>query len=274
LSRDIPYKAALSRGRLPYVQVGDRPETLVILTSGSPDHTVPGGMMLRAFVDGAAAYAARYTTYFVKRKQGLPEGYTTQDMAHDYAAWIGREIGGPCHVIGVSAGGFIAQHLAATHPKLVRKLVIAIAGYRLRGAGRARVVEWREVAARNRLAPLLAKMYTAVSRKHAVQFAGFVGGYVASALLRRHIPDLGDFVVTLDALLDHDGWDVLPRIHAPTLVIGGDEDAFYPVEMFRQMDERIPQSKLIVYRGVGHGLLEFRKKEFDRDVLRFLSSQE
>ena len=151
MSRDIPYEARLSRGGLPYVQVGDRPETLVILTSGSPDHTVPRGMMLRAFVDGAAAYAARYTTHYIKRKQGLPQGYTTQDMARDYAAWVEREIGGPCHVIGVSAGGFIAQHLAATRPELVRKLVIAIAGYRLCGAGRGRVVEWRELAARNRL---------------------------------------------------------------------------------------------------------------------------
>ena len=41
-----------------------------------------------------------------------------------------------------------------------------------------------------------------------------------------------------------------------------------------KMDERIPRSEGIVYQGVGHGLLEFRKKEFDRDVMQFLSRAE
>lgn len=46
------------------------------------------------------------------------------DMADDYAAMIKEEFGGPVDVIGVSAGGSIAQHFAADYPDLVRRLVL------------------------------------------------------------------------------------------------------------------------------------------------------
>jgi len=127
MSRTIPYTASLSNNGLPYVKVGDREEPLVIFTSGSPDNTVPDGIALKPFVDGAGRLAETYTVYLVKRKRGLPAGYTTQDMARDYAAMIRQEIATPCHIVGVSAGGFIAEHFAVMYPELVKRLVIAIA---------------------------------------------------------------------------------------------------------------------------------------------------
>jgi hypothetical protein len=53
--------------------------------------------------------------------------------------------------------------------------------------------------------------------------------------------------------------------------VGGDQDVFYLQEMFVDMYQCIPDSKLILYSGVGHGALEFRKNKFDQDVMRFLA---
>ena len=61
----------------------------------------------------------------------LPEGYTARDMSEDYSELIRTEFDGGCFdVMGISYGGLIAQHLAADHPELVRRLVIAVSCYR------------------------------------------------------------------------------------------------------------------------------------------------
>ncbi|MDY6878505.1 MAG: alpha/beta hydrolase [Chloroflexota bacterium] len=75
-------------------------------------------------------------TYSVTRKPGLPDGYSMQDMSDDYAVMIREEFGHPFDVIGVSTGGSIAQHLAADHPDLVRRLVIHSSAYTLSDTGK------------------------------------------------------------------------------------------------------------------------------------------
>lgn len=52
-------------------------------------------------------------------------GYTTRDMAGDYAQMISIDLGGYVEAaIGMSFGGMIAQHFAADYPELYGRLVI------------------------------------------------------------------------------------------------------------------------------------------------------
>lgn len=64
--------------------------------------------------------------------------------------------------------------------------------------------------------------------------------------------DPSDVLVTLDA---EDAFDVgadLLRITAPTLVIGGGKDAFYPQELFRDTAAGVQDGRLPVFPGWGH----------------------
>jgi pimeloyl-ACP methyl ester carboxylesterase len=266
----IPYSSGLSQNGLPYVKVGQHQELLAVFTSGSPDTSIPRGIALRMFVDGAKALAEEYTVYFVKRKQGLAPGYTTEDMADDYAAMIRQELGSACHILGISAGGFIAEHFAAKYPELVKKLVITIAGYQLRGEGRERVLAWRQYAEGRELSKLFVSMYTAAADSRITRLAASLLAPVMGRLLLRRRQGMGDFEVLLDALLAHDGRAQLSRIRCPALIIGGAQDLFYPPAMLREMGGQMPHARVVIYQGVGHGLVEFRKKDFERDVLAFL----
>jgi pimeloyl-ACP methyl ester carboxylesterase len=266
-----PYEAAHSANGMPYVRIGEGKDTLVIFTSGSPDMSVPQGFMLRQFVDGARNFAEQYTVYFVKRKRGLIPGYTTQQMADDYAIFINQEIGKPCHILGISTGGFIAEHFAATYPLLVRRLVITIAGYQLQGDGRQRVINWCTYTQNRQYRKLLSSMYTAASDTPLTRFAVSLLAQVIGTLLPAPQADLDDFAVLLDALLAHDGRPSLPKITCPALIIGGKLDVFYPPAMLDEMAQLIPNARLSIYPGVGHGLVELRKKQFEKDVLEFLN---
>jgi len=73
-------------------------------------------------------------------------------------------------------------------------------------------------------------------------------------------------MVELEAEDKHDFKERLAEIKVPTLVIGGEEDFFYPI---RETAAGIPNAKLILYEGVGH--LAMMKRQFSEDVIAFLT---
>jgi pimeloyl-ACP methyl ester carboxylesterase len=82
--------------------------------------------------------------------------------------------------------------------------------------------------------------------------------------------DASDYVATLEADLAHDSAEVLPQISAPTLVIAGTRDFFYPEPILRETAQRIPDATLRLYDGVGHAVGKTHKRRFEDDVLAFL----
>jgi pimeloyl-ACP methyl ester carboxylesterase len=80
-----------------------------------------------------------------------------------------------------------------------------------------------------------------------------------------------DLLVMLDAEDRFDLHDRLSAVAAPTLVIGGDSDGFYPEVLFRETARGIPAAQVIVYRGVGHMTTQGNRR-LAADVSGFLSA--
>jgi pimeloyl-ACP methyl ester carboxylesterase len=88
--------------------------------------------------------------------------------------------------------------------------------------------------------------------------------------LMKEPDDASDYIATIEADLGHDATDALARIAAPTLVVAGSRDFFYPDPIVRETAERIPQATLRLYDGVGHAVAKTHKRRFEDDVLGFL----
>ncbi|MDT0327070.1 alpha/beta fold hydrolase [Nocardiopsis lambiniae] len=69
----------------------------------------------------------------------------------------------------------------------------------------------------------------------------------------------------------HDGWDALPSIQAPTLVVHGEDDELTPVGNAALLAERIPNARLLVLPGLRHGYLHEDEAKATREVLDFLA---
>jgi non-heme chloroperoxidase len=67
----------------------------------------------------------------------------------------------------------------------------------------------------------------------------------------------------------------LPGFRVPTLIIHGDLDASAPIEITgRRTAALIPDSRLVVYHGSGHGLYAADQERVNSDILAFVEAEE
>jgi pimeloyl-ACP methyl ester carboxylesterase len=187
-------------------------------------------------------------------------------MADDYAGWMGARFEGPVDVLGFSTGGEVAQYLAADHGELVGRLVLSDTGCRLGEDAKAVLAAARDKAAQGRAAQAQAEV------ANHMDFGRFGHG-VVKLLGRRLVTepdDAWDYIATIEADLGHDASEALAGIAAPTLVIAGSRDFFYPAPIVGETAERIPRATLRLYDGVGHAVAKTHKRRFEDDVLGFL----
>jgi pimeloyl-ACP methyl ester carboxylesterase len=259
-------KGVFSNG-IPYVRFG-KGEDILLVFSGGPGNTLPSGFMIRVF--GQFKHISKsYVVYVLGRKSDLSEGYTTRDMAEDYAAVIREEFdGGPMDVMGMSYGGLIAQHLTADHPEVIRRLVIAMSVYRFSEEGNRLDMRYAELLSEGKKRAALRSLEPIIEGGRIKKgFMKFFMGYIGP-LIWSDPDNPSDLLVEGKAEMAHNSKNRLAEIRAPTLVIGGDKDYYCPVERLRETAAGIPDAKLVLYEGKGHMITG---KQFDEDVLAFLN---
>jgi pimeloyl-ACP methyl ester carboxylesterase len=251
---------------LPYARIAGGPRTLVVLEGLSLEHKAPTARALWLVRWAYKRYTRDYTIYQVARRPGVPAGYTTRDMADDYARWLRGRFDGRVDVIGFSSGGEVAQYLAADHGELVGRLVLSDTGCRLGEEALTLLRVARDKAAHGRAAEAQAD----IAKR--MDFGRFGQGLVKllGKRLMKEPDSASDYVAAIEADLGHDATDALPRIVAPTLVVAGGRDFFFPEPIVRETAERIPQATLRLDDGVGHAVSKTHKRRFETDVLGFL----
>jgi pimeloyl-ACP methyl ester carboxylesterase len=253
-------------GGMPFLAVGSG-APLVFLPGTTPNHDPPTGRDRRFQARQVLPYAGSRRVWWVNRRPGLDPAATMSDIAADYANAMLRRFDEPVDVIGESTGGSVALQLAADHPAVVKRLVIVSAAYKLSEDGRDTMLRVADDVLDGRPRAAGAELMRMAGAGAASRrlLAG-LGWLLGTAYFSRVTADL---MTTIRA---DDAFDLRTRladIVAPTLVIGGDKDAFYSAELFRQTAEGIPRADLALYPGRGH-LSTALDPRFLRDVLSFL----
>jgi pimeloyl-ACP methyl ester carboxylesterase len=256
---------------LPSNRFGRGPGRLVVFQGMQFENRPLSGLPLRYLRGLYRSLEPGCTIDVVTRRKGMPEGYSLREMSNDYAAMIREEIDGPVDLIGLSTGGLIAQHFAAEHPELVRRLVLHSSAYSLSDEAKRLHVRVGDLVRERRWRAAYAELFAFMTaRGGAIGLEARVAGWLASpfgGLLIGKPADPSDLLVTYEASNRHDFKDRLGEISASTLVAGGDRDAFYTASSFRETAEGIPNARLVLYEGVGHPAAG---KRFARDLREFL----
>jgi 3-oxoadipate enol-lactonase len=182
--------------------------------------------------------------------------YTMADYADDAAALMDELGWDRAHVVGTSFGGMVAQHVALRHPQRVDRLVLACTSPGGEGGSSFDLLQLEGMDPATRSATWLPLLDTRVDVTTDPPTVPESLRPIVRSLASYGLPS-GDPVAEMGAhrqlvaRADHDVWDDLPRITAPTLVIGGLYDGQAPPENSKRMASRIPGARLVLCDG-GH----------------------
>jgi pimeloyl-ACP methyl ester carboxylesterase len=227
-------------------------------------------------VDGIAAHHRVIT--FDNRGVGASTGSTPKTieaMAADAVTFI-RALGlTKVDLLGFSMGGMIAQVIAQTEPRLIRKLVIVGTG----PAGGEGIKNVTRIAHLDTLRALLTlqdpKQFLFFSRTSNGKRAGkeFLARLKERKTHRDKAISLRTYGAQLTAI---HRWGLaepadLSAIHQPVLVANGDHDRMVPTDNTRDLARRLPDSELVIYPDAGHGGIFQFHGQFVETALKFLA---
>lgn len=260
--------AALDGARMDCVHFGRGGKNLIILPGLSDGlASVKGKALLLA--PPYRLFFETYTVWMFSRREPLPQGVTIRDMAADQAAAL-RALGiEKTSVLGVSQGGMIAQLLAAEHPELVDKLVLAVTAPCVNDIIRERVENWIALAEKGEHQKLMIdtaeNSYSEAYLRKYRKLYPLLGGVGRPKSYER-------FLANARAILAFDGRDELGAIACPTLILGGEEDKIVGAAASRELHRAIAGSELYLYPALGHAAYE-EEKDFNARVFRFLEAR-
>jgi pimeloyl-ACP methyl ester carboxylesterase len=209
----------------------------------------------------------RYDVRDTGRSQSYPPGepgYSLADLVDDAVGVLDATSTGRAHVVGMSTGGWIAQLLALGHPERVATLTLIASRPNASGPVDDDLPGHDDAvmeAIRNTPAPDWSDERAVVDRlvQQARTLAG--AGAFDEASARAHAE--AEVARTTDvrcatniAFADHGPrWrERLGDITAPTLVLHGEDDPFFPIGNGKALAAEIPDARLVRLDRTGHRL--------------------
>ena len=209
---------------------------------------------------------------------GLSSGQvpgTIKEMAEDAIDFIKALGFKQIDILSFSMGGMIAQELLELEPTLIRKVILTGTGPR-GGKGIENVTKISNQ-------DLVWAIFTLKDVKTYLFFTRTLNGkrkakeFLARIKERKHNRDkmisLKGYLTQLKAI---NRWGKstpadLSKIKQPILVVNGEADRMVPTENSYDLVQRLPNSKLVIYKDAGHGAIFQYHEEFTKEVLAFLN---
>lgn len=232
----------------------------VVLIGGSGMPSASWDLSVKPMLVDAGHRVVVFDSRGAGESQAPPPSYTIADMALDTVELIERVVGGPCHVIGLSLGGFVAEEVCFLRPDLVRSVALIAC------AGRATAFMRAKMRAEEELFDGPHPVSTAYDRIDALsitlppktlqdddatveQWAELLelAGYESGA------GRLGQSAAARDWLFDTERPDRWPDMTVPALIVAFEHDLQFPPGRAREAAEAWPGASFLEIDGVAHG---------------------
>lgn len=187
--------------------------------------------------------------------------FSLAELVSDAAAVLDEVGAESAHVVGNSAGGYVAQQLAIHHPQRVKTL--ALYGS-TPGLKHSHAPTWipkiQEIGLKPFLASTIHERFDDTADPELVQWFIEQTGSNDPAFIAR-------FVLHM---CTHDFMDELPRIECPTLIVAAGKESIGHADAYEQMHKRIEGSELIYYDTSAHNICDGYAARCRDDLLAFL----
>lgn len=241
-----------------------RPALLLVHGTGSGGAVINWGQTTPRFTDARTVLAPDLSGTDRTTDDGAP--LTVEGLAAQVVAVIEDAGARPVDLLGFSMGAQVAAAVAALRPDLVNRLVL-VAGWAYTDGDeylRNLFTLWQRLGEHDPAGFGRSVTMTGFSRG----FLNAIGRDQVEALIPNMPPTPGTLRhIALDLAVDIR--ELLPRITAPTLVIGATQDATVPVENSRDLAAAIGGSTYAEIDS-GHVIFFEKEDEFVKTVTEFL----
>ena len=212
-----------------------------------------------------------YSIYVISRKRNLSLGYSTQDMAEDYARVFESANFGAVNVLGISLGGMIAQIFAHDYPQYVKRLVIVSSAHHMSPEGLNIARRWIPWTKKGMWREIYEETVR-ISFQRVYRIVLRLAEAFAVSYLKKNITSAraNDFIISGHAGVLHDSTDLLAKLEMPVLVMGGTEDPFFYESIFQEMTEKILHCERVSFQGARHLVLDEGKRKGIQAIAAFL----
>jgi pimeloyl-ACP methyl ester carboxylesterase len=250
-----------------YTAVGEGPISIVVLP-GLDDglYTVDSAPTVLALLSAKRAQYQRLL--FLSRRQPMPFGYSVEQHAEDMLWAIEQMQWGPATLECNSAGGPVGQWMAIKRPDVVRGLILSSTMHYTDDHTRNIIKYWISLVQQAKWGAFRWSVISCTFNKRLWLLRPF----------RPFLPLMGSpryperVERILSPLMYLDNSEIVSRITCPTLVIGGEDDRVINAGVQREMAAALPNSRLKLYPGYGHGN-DRENPDYPKEVARFLQSE-
>ena len=233
------------------------------------------GGSLNTWHQQVAAFSERYQvlTWDVRGFGGSdrPRGeYSATLFASDLAGLLRKLSVERAYVLGHSMGGVIALRFALDHPELTAGLIVSASSSEVNPKA---IEYWDDLAATVEKKGMEAVPFDP-ARVFSKEFGARNPDLVAAFARTRPVNDPNAYARAARAMARYNYTPELGKITCPTLVIVGDQDMVTPPGGSVIMSRRIPGSKLIIFKGLGHVSYVENPEVYNSAVLGFLAEAE
>jgi pimeloyl-ACP methyl ester carboxylesterase len=256
--------------RLFHDEQGTGPPLLCVMGLAS-DHQA-WGLQLPAF-------AERFRTIvFDNRDTGqstmCDADYEITDLADDALALADALQLDAFHLLGISLGSAVAQHVALRAPERIRTLTLAATwGGTAPAYARMRADVWEREVRRSTTEEWLEEMMLLTLSEQLFESEEAIAEIKRMTVENPHPQPTDALIRQIRATSRHDVRDRLGELQMPVHVISGDRDVLIPVWKGEEVAERVEHATMTVLRGIGHAMNMERVDQFNGAVLGWLAER-
>jgi 3-oxoadipate enol-lactonase len=198
--------------------------------------------------------------------------YTIDQFAEDNYLLL-KKLGllqkyGKINVYGHSMGGMIAQVFALKYPKIINKLILGSTSYTMNWMGG--VLEDYKAG---KLGNLEESFKITARSAYTFKFKKAHPEYLEKEVEgKMKCPSDVIFAAMENFIYDFDVKEQLENLKMPVLILTGDKDSLVPHNRSYELNELIPNSKLIVFNKQNHGINAEIPEKVVKEIIKFIQN--